>query len=136
MIGENIMGRREGREQSFLLLFEKYYTEDSVSSIIENAREFREEDFDDYAISITPQIIEKVDTLDKIIEENSEKWSMTRISKVALAILRLAIYEMIYMESVPVGVSINEAVELAKKFGGEDDGSFVNGLLGSIAKSM
>lgn len=129
------MSRRKAREQIFILLFEKYYTEDDISSIIDTAREYREEDFNKYAVETAPKIVEKIDELDKIIEANTKKWSKNRISKVALALLRLSIYEMKYVDDVPVGVSINEAVELAKKFGGEEDGAFVNGVLGAVAKN-
>ena len=62
------------------------------------------------------------------------KWSKERISRVALAIMRLAVYEMLYVDDIPVSVSINEAVELAKKYGGDEDSSFVNGVLGGISR--
>lgn len=130
------MSRRKAREQIFLLLFEKYYSEYDISSIIESAREYRDEEILDYAAQTTPKIIEKFDDLDSVIEKNTTKWSKTRISKVALAILRLSLYEILFIDNIPIGVSINEAVELAKKYGGEDDGAFINGVLGAVAKQI
>ena len=69
-----------------------------------------------------------------MIEKHATRWKKNRISKVSLAVLRLALYEMKFEESIPESVSINEAVELAKKFGGEEDSSFVNGVLGAISR--
>ena len=63
-------------------------------------------------------------------------WKINRISKVSLALLRLAVYEMLYRDDVPVSVSINEAVELSKKYTVKDDTSFINGVLGAVAKSL
>ena len=73
--------------------------------------------------------------IDAKIEESSSNWKTSRIAKVDLAILRLCITEMLFLEreDVPLAASINEAVELAKKFGGEDSGKFVNGILGKLA---
>ena len=70
--------------------------------------------------------------IDEQIENNSKGWKMNRISKVNIAILRLAIYELCFRNDIPVNVSINEAVELAKKFSSKDDSAFINGLLGKI----
>ncbi|MBQ2792061.1 MAG: transcription antitermination protein NusB, partial [Oscillospiraceae bacterium] len=69
------------------------------------------------------------------VEKFSTKWKKNRLSRVSLSVLRLALYEMLYEESIPESVSINEAVELAKKFGGEEDSAFVNGLLGAVSRS-
>ena len=78
-------------------------------------------------------ILEHLDEIDQILNEYSRGWKTTRMNRVDLTALRLAVYEMKMDEEVPVGVAINEAVELAKLFGGEDSGSFVNGILGKIA---
>ncbi len=80
-------------------------------------------------------IAEKNAEIDALLNETSKGWKTSRMSTVDLCILRLAVYEILYDEDMPVGVAINEAVELAKRFGGEDSGSFVNGILGKIAKS-
>ena len=79
-------------------------------------------------------VLEKLDEIDALLNETSNGWKTKRMSRVDLTALRLAVYEMKYGET-PIGVAINEAVELAKRFGGETSGSFVNGILGKIANS-
>ena len=78
------------------------------------------------------RLLQKIDAL---IEEHSHKWKTTRLSRVALSVLRLAVYELMYCEDIPVSVSINEAVELAKSYAGEEDASFINGVLGGIVRA-
>ena len=68
--------------------------------------------------------------------KKEQGWKISRISKISLALLRVAIYEMLYQDDIPVSVSINEAVELAKKYTGVDDSAFVNGVLGAVAKEL
>ena len=72
--------------------------------------------------------------IDKLLNENTQGWKTKRMNKVDLAILRLAVYEMAWGEDIPTKVAINEAVELAKRFGGDDSPSFVNGVLGKVAR--
>ena len=80
-------------------------------------------------------VLEKLDEIDVLLNETSRGWKTKRMSRVDLTALRLAVYELKYDKDVPTGVAINEAVELAKRFGGETSGSFVNGILGKIANS-
>ena len=80
-------------------------------------------------------VLEKLDKIDALLNETSNGWKTKRMSRVDLTALRLAVYELKYDKDVPTGVAINEAVELAKRFGGETSGSFVNGILGKIANS-
>ena len=80
-------------------------------------------------------VLEKTEEIDELINQYAKGWKTTRMNKVDLAILRLAVYEMKWDEEVPVGVAINEAVELAKRFSGGDSPSFINGVLGKIARS-
>lgn len=88
----------------------------------------------DYAKELSAGIADKRDELDNIINTYSKSWKITRLPKVTLALLYVAIYEMKYVESVPVNVAINEAVELAKKYASSDDASYINGILGSVAR--
>ena len=82
-------------------------------------------------------ILEHSEEIDEHISSNLKKgWKISRISRVSYAIMRLAIYEMLYVDDVPTSVSINEAVELAKKYSMPDDSAFVNGVLGSVAKAL
>jgi transcription antitermination factor NusB len=73
--------------------------------------------------------------IDKKIEECSENWKISRMAKVDLAILRLSTAEIMYLEEIPDSASINEAVDMAKKFGGDDSGKFINGILGKVVRS-
>ena len=84
---------------------------------------------------IVKKILEKLPEIDKALEDTAEGWKVSRMGKADLTILRLAVYEMEYDEDVPVGVAVNEAVELSKKFGGDESPAFVNGILGKIGKT-
>lgn len=128
------MTRRESRELAFVLLFEKSFSDATLDEILENAGEAREIVYDPFALSLAQGVIAHTDEIDASISQFSHKWSKERLSRVTLAILRLAIYEMLWESSIPVSVSINEAVELAKRYGGETDASFINGVLGGIAR--
>lgn len=128
------MNRIQQREQAFFLIFQNQFKanlgEDSVSLYSENVEEVGE-----YAKELYDGVTEKADELDEIISSYSNGWKLNRIPKVNLSILRLAVYEMKYVESVPDSVAINEAVELAKKYSGKEDSSFINGILGSFSRS-
>lgn len=79
-------------------------------------------------------VLAKLPEIDRLINENTEGWDTTRMGKVELTTLRLAVYELRFDEEIPAGVAINEAVEIAKKYGTENSGGFVNAILGKIAK--
>ncbi len=130
-----MLTRREEREQAFILLFEKSFNEEvSVSELYELALENEIIAESEFAKNLVLKVTENLEVIDASIEKNSVKWKMNRISKVALAVMRLAICEILFYDDIPVGVSINEAVELCKKYASKDDYSFVNGILSSIAK--
>ena len=74
--------------------------------------------------------------LDEVIQQYSIGWDVTRISRLARTIMQLAIFETLHVEDVPVGVAVSEAVRLAKKYDGDDTGSFVNGILGAFARGL
>ncbi len=76
-----------------------------------------------------------LDEIDAVIGEHAKDWSIARIAKVDLSILRIAVYEILYEDSIPIGATVNEAVELGKEFGGEKSAGFINGILGSVAKT-
>ncbi|MFR5877038.1 MAG: transcription antitermination factor NusB [Eubacterium sp.] len=128
------MNRIQQREQAFFLIFQNQFKanleEDSVSLYSENVEEVGE-----YAKELYDGVTKSTDEIDEIISSYSNGWKLSRIPKVNLSILRLAVYEMKYVESVPDSVAINEAVELAKKYSGKEDASFINGILGSFSRS-
>ena len=128
------MTRREAREQAFLLIFVKSFREESMEEIIEAAVEARAIREDAFSTAVACGVCEKSEELDALIEKNLINWEKKRVSRVALSLLRMAVYEMKFLSDVPVSVSINEAVELAKKYAGEEESSFVNGVLGSLAR--
>ena len=131
------MTRSEAREQAFILVFEKSFNQsDTLDNIIANAQAGRDFVVDKFSYALAQQAYDHLEQVDGVIEKYSTKWKLDRIVKVSLAILRMSISEMLYLEDIPVSVSINEAVELAKKYATEDDASFVNGVLGAVAKDL
>lgn len=130
------MTRREAREQAFIVLFEKIFDCDAtISEIVAIAKEADLIKINSFAEGILSAVEEHSAEIDEIIEANSQDWTLARLPKVTLAVLRLAAAEIKYIDDVPDGVAVNEAVELAKKYGTNEDASFVNGVLGAIAKA-
>lgn len=131
------MTRHEARELAFVLIFEKSFQEDvTIVELIENALELEIFPTNAFAENLAKKVYANLDEIDALISENLVGWSAKRISKVSRAILRLAVCELLYSENMPVGVAINEAVEIAKKYATSDDASYVNGVLGTIAKKI
>ena len=89
-----------------------------------------------YVHKVVDGVLEKKDEFDKIISENLRGWEQNRISKVSVAVLRLALFEMLYLSDVPMKVAINEAVEIAKRYDGQECAAFVNGVLASAASKL
>lgn len=130
------LSRRDARERVFELLFEWSFNEDkNKEDILANAIDARGVVVDDFAESLYNQTIDNVSEIDDIIEQYSEKRSFKQISRVCLTSLRMAFCELLYFEDIPVGATINEAVELAKKFGTEDEATYLNGILGKYSRS-
>lgn len=131
------MTRRELREQVFKILFGVEFHD--VSELPEQIAVYgeTEEAWDvadgEYISGKCTNIVEHLAEIDAAVNEVAEGWKTSRMGKVDLTLIRLAVYEMKYEEDVPVGVAINEAVELAKKYGTDDSPSFVNGILGKLA---
>ncbi|MDR1467198.1 MAG: transcription antitermination factor NusB [Oscillospiraceae bacterium] len=128
------MDRRAQRERAFLLVFERSFHICDADEEVAPMKSY----FDDKIIcGFTRQIFEGVQKyeqkIDKIISSSIVGWDKNRLSRVVLCILKLAVYEMLFEDDIPVGVSINEAVEITKKYGAEKSSSFVNGVLGIIA---
>lgn len=128
------MSRRELREQIFKLVFRaEFYDKEDLP---EQTRLFFEDDEQPmqeadhtYIADKSNKILGMLDTIDNMINTEAKGWTTERMGKVDLTILRLAVYEIKFDEDVPAGVAINEAVELAKRFGQEESAGFVNGVL-------
>ena len=131
------MGRREQREHIFKLLFMAQFNPQEempqqISLYFDSLEDLKEEE-QAYMEEKYQHVLEHLQEIDRILNEYSRGWKTRRMSRVDLTALRLAVYELKFDPDVPVGVAINEAVELAKRFGGETSGSFVNGSLGKVA---
>ena len=133
------MGRREQREQIFKLLFRVEFNKkeempEQLQLSCEEAEKPVSEEDRLYISDKYEKIMDKLSQIDELLNEKAQKWSTDRMGKVELTILRLAVYEIRYDEDIPTSVAINEAVELAKKFGQKESGSFVNGILARFAE--
>lgn len=129
------MTRREIREQLFVLLFQKeFYGEEEFEEQKESY--FLTHDIEDndkaYMLNRLEKICDVMKEIDQTISDHSKGWKIDRIGKEELAILRLAVYEAVYDDDIPVGVAVNEAVELGKKYGADGGAAFINGMLGNI----
>ena len=128
------MTRKQAREEAFILIFEKNFSDSTVEEILEIAAEVRDLEPDKYIKEVFGGVFSNLEFIDNIISETAVGWKIGRISKTALSLLRLAIYEIKFMDSIPESVSINEAVELCKKYATKEDSSFINGILSTVVK--
>ena len=123
---ENILPRREARENAFLLAFSQTFGDVPLREALLNNTEDEEHPVDVFGKRL----------LDDLISSHLRNWTMSRLPRVSLTVLRLALAEMLYGDEKKVGVVINEAVELTKKYGADEDYQFVNGLLGTVAREQ
>ena len=131
------MTRKEAREAVFGLIFEtEFRSEETAEDIYESSVENRGIGDDEYIKGAFFTVCEKRDEIDALIGEHADGWKTNRLTNVSRSILRLAVYEMLYDESIPYSVSINEAVELAKKFDDEKARPFINGVLNSVKSAL
>ena len=130
------MTRREAREQAFLLLFEQTFHEDPLEEILESALLARDFEVDAFAKQVFDGVDAHKEEVEKAIEQSIIGWKKNRVSRVSLAAMRVAVFEILFLKEIPISVSINEAVELAKKYGSEEESAFVNGVLGSVARKQ
>ncbi len=134
------MGRHEQREQIFKLLFRQEFH--SIQDMDQQVRLFFEDEEVtgisekdmNYITEKYQKIREMIPRLDRLLDEKVEGWDTTRMGKVELTVLRLAVYEMLHDDDVPEGVAINEAVEIAKIYGQGNSGAFVNAVLAKFVK--
>jgi len=126
--------RTSKREIVFCMLYEASFFSFDTEIVIQNAQEFREIKICEYILDTFTGTVLKKTELDKVIEKYAKGWKLSRIPRVTLAILRLAVFEMLYNDDVPESVAINEAVELAKQYDNDEAPAFVNGILGSISQ--
>lgn len=130
------MDRRSLRETAFKMLFEYEFKKDeNLADFYNEALDILEISDDEYLNKVFFGVVENSDSLDDDIAQTAKGWKLSRISKVSLNIMRLCVYEMTSMDDVPFAVSINEAVELTKKYDDDKAPKFVNGVLNTVAKN-
>lgn len=127
------MSRRELREQIFKMLFriefhEGMEMEEQMQLFLEEEEEISKED-SEYIRNKYENIVEHLEEIDASVNEKAKGWKTSRMAKVELSLIRLAVYEIQYDEDIPAGVAINEAVELAKNYGADSSPAFINGVL-------
>ncbi len=128
------MTRHQMRQYAFMLTFERLFNEDSLDQIIEIAKECDTIEINESVIKMFRGVDQKKDELDAEISKHLKKWSINRISKVSLAVLRIAMYEIMFCEDIDIDVAISEAVKIAQVYTLKDDVSFINGVLSSVSK--
>jgi len=129
------MQRKIARENAFILLFERVCKGDETAEdIFRKATEIRGLEYDDYVKTVFFGAEENDKLIEELFDKHSEGWRKERVSPVSKAVIRLAAYEMLFMPDIPAKVSINEAIELSKKYDDEKAYSFVNGVLHGISQ--
>ncbi len=132
------MGRKQAREGTMKILYQMEVNEDFSEEALDVY--FINFDFDEsekkYIVDAMDKIRENLDSIDKYIESYSEGWNLNRLAKIDLAVLRIAIYEILYRDDIPVEVAINEAIEISKKYSTDESFKFINGVLGGFVKNI
>ena len=124
--------RRKSREKAVVLLYQSDLLEKSIDDLVKNDQSLGKE-FDDFSLRLINGVGNNIDEIDSIIKETVENWSLDRIAVIDRNILRIAIYEMLYEDDIPLKVSVDEAIEIAKTLGQKDDTpKFINGILGKF----
>jgi len=125
------MKRREAREQAFQILFQLDINEEEPQKALDDFLISEQNDL--FLKALTEGVITYKPKLDDAIAKNVENWSFSRIATAEKTILRMAVFEIQYMDDIPIAVTINEAVELANKYGDEKSGKFINGILSKFS---
>ncbi|PFD90322.1 transcription antitermination factor NusB [Bacillus anthracis] len=130
------MKRRTARERAMQALYQMDITGELEPKVaVENTLDEGEET-NEFLESLVVGFVENKEVIDEAIRQNLKKWKLERISIVDRSILRVAVYEMKYMEEIPYNVTINEAIEIAKTFGDEESRRFINGVLSNIKDTL
>ena len=129
------MTRKQEREKAFCLIFEKSFKDDSCEEILELAESINEFELTEHTKQLFLGVFENIEFIDEVISKHLKNWTINRVSKTDLSLMRLAVYEMKFCDDIPENVTINEIVELAKVYCGDKGPSYINGVLGSISRS-
>lgn len=131
------MQRKTARENAFMLIFESIFKKDETAEeIFIKATEERGLEYDDYVKKVFFGSSENAQIIEETFEKHLHGWKKERISPVSMALIRLATYEMLFMEDIPKKVTINEVIELSKKYDDEKSYAFINGVLNAVAVAL
>jgi len=128
------LSRKIARERAFKILFAIDVGDNTIEEASELVIDSQNDGQKFFILKEVNGVLDNLSSIDKVINKYSEDWTVSRMASTDRNILRLAVYEILYCHDIPVSVSINEAIEFAKKYGDEKSYKFINGLLGSIAK--
>lgn len=127
------MNRTKAREYAFILLFEYKFQPNEIKEILKDFfAEHNTKGQTDYIESVVLGVSENIEKIDNVIADASIGWELSRISAVSISVLRLSVYEMLYMKDIPPIVSLNEAISIGKLYGGDETAPFLNGILSKI----
>jgi len=131
------MNRTKAREYAFILLFEYKFQPEEINEILSDfIAEYNPKGQTEYIENVVLGVAEKIDEIDSIISEAATGWELSRIASVSLSVLRLAVYEMLYMKDIPPIVSLNEAISIGKIYAGDECAPFLNGVLSGIMHKL
>lgn len=131
--------RRQARENALQMLYQIEMSGQDLSDVVDGfwgRQQNIEPEVKEFADRLVAGVVEQRDSIDQFIVKHSTHWKLSRMSAVDKNILRLAVFELKNCEDIPLKVSLNEAIEIAKKFGTEESSSFINGVLDKIAKEL
>ena len=130
------LSRSEQREQILQLVYEKSFHDEPVNELLELANIARDYVPTGFVSDVLEGIENNIEKIDGEIAKNCKNWAFSRIPRVPLCIMRIAVYELMFCDDIDTAVAINEAVELAKKYATEDDKAYINGVLGAISRDL
>ncbi len=130
------MTKHQCRENAYLLLFEASLRDDTPEELYAIAEEVEEITVDDQVKQLVEGVLDHAEELDAIIASYSKKRAISRIAKINLILLRMAIYEILYIPQTPVNVAVSEVINISQKYTYQEDTSFINGVLGAYTRSL
>ncbi len=130
-----MLKRREAREKALFYLYQSDLLKMNVDELIQKDLKYKKE-IDQFTLKLINGVKNNLDSLNEIINTYSTNWQMDRMSILDRNMLRIALYELIYEQEIPFKVTINEAIEISKKYGGEESGKFINGILGKAIEKI
>jgi len=130
-----MLKRREAREKALFYLYQSDLLKMNVDELIQKDLKYKKE-IDQFTLKLINGVKNNLNSLNEIINTYSTNWQIDRMSILDRNMLRIALYELIYEQEIPLKVTINEAIEISKKYGGEESGKFINGILGKAIEKI